>query len=141
MKTLFYFQDIKQAEEFATKLCKCGIFCEWKHNYAVEVPNFRNMLIDTQEMIFSVAKQYSSYYQCDYSAKKRFAQMNVERCINYWNIVGGDNYHSLHEIHEMDNEDYWKKIGEELGSYSLMQAICNSENHFDQRKLYPALYQ
>lgn len=135
MKTLFYFQDIQQAEHFAHGLRKCNILCE-QPSCVVEIPNFRHFSDFNKERIFEIAKGYSTFFHCDYQARQTLDTMTMQDCIDLWNERATDMYHQLSFIKPMDDENWWNHLAKELGAWDLMHFVWHSGEDFNDSDMY-----
>lgn len=135
MKTSFYFQDIKQAEQFAHKLRRCHILCD-QTSYVVEVTNFRHFSDSKKTQVFEITKCYSTYFHCDYQEREKLDEMTMLDCIELWNKRATDMYHQLSFIKLMEDEKWWNHLSSKLGAWDLMHYVWNSGEDFNDSDKY-----
>lgn len=72
-------------------------------------------------------------------AKEILEKMSLEDCIKMWNEGMSENRNKISEIHEVEDDDWWNFISQEIGAYYIMWGLChcgNAFNRFDEYFFY-----
>lgn len=62
--------------------------------------------------------------------------MSLDECIKMWNESGADHYCRSREIHEVDEDDWWDYLSNELGTRCFIENLLESRaddffTHYD----------
>ena len=69
-------------------------------------------------------------------AKEILNGMSLEGCIKMWNDSVPDHYRRFCEIHEVDDDEWWDRLANELGGYYFMWNLLNCEGIFNKNDEY-----
>lgn len=64
-------------------------------------------------------------------AKEILERMSLEDCIKMWNEGMSENRKKISEIHEVEDDEWWNFISQEIGAYYIMWGLYYSESTFN----------
>ena len=106
-----------------------AVFAKYELLPPCESDNYEDFDTDLDYALDADRDGVYMYRRCP--ARAIFEQMSLEECISYWNDRL-DKYR-ISEIHDMDDDEWWDRLAQRVGTYYLIRGSKERGFNFDDR--------